>query len=131
MSSNRPCKTLLVCAAKRFDVEEPLKAAGCEIIKVGDGETAVGRVRREMFDIAVLVSTGVAMDVMETAFNIKDIRASMQIVILRDSHAGRENLAAIPGVRYCSTLELQSVVTFSPSNELVPNSKTEHTKCER
>jgi hypothetical protein len=115
MSSNRPCKTLLVCAAKRFDVEEPLKAAGCEIIKVGDGETAVGRVRREMFDIAVLVSTGVAMDVMETAFNIKDIRASMQIVIVRDSRAG--NLTPIPDVRYCSAPELQSVVTSAHPND--------------
>jgi DNA-binding response OmpR family regulator len=110
MSSNRPSKTLLVCPAKRSDVEEPLKAAGCEIIKVSDGETAVGRVRREMFDIAVLVSTGVAMDLMETVFNIKDIRASMQIVIVRDSHARRDNLAAIPDVRYCSAPELQSVV---------------------
>jgi DNA-binding response OmpR family regulator len=54
-------------------VEEPLKAAGSDIVKVSDGETAVGRVRREMFDIAVLVSTGVAMDLMETVFNIKDI----------------------------------------------------------
>jgi DNA-binding NtrC family response regulator len=110
MSINRRSKTLLVCRAKRDDVEQRLKSAGCAIIKVNDGVTAVARVRREMFDVAVLVSTGKAMDLVETVFNLKDIRGSMPIIVLCDSRRGPESPAAIPNVQYCSAPELQSAV---------------------
>jgi AmiR/NasT family two-component response regulator len=110
MSINTRIKTLFVCPVKHDDVEQRLKSAGCALIKVNDGMTAVARVRREMFDVAVLVSTGEAMDLMETVFNLKDIRSSMPIIVLCDSRRGPESPAAIPNVRYCSAPELQSVV---------------------
>src|SRR5918996_6262842 len=99
MSNSRHTRILLVCPAKRNDVEQRLKSAGCAIIKVDDGVSAVARVRREMFDIAVLVSTGEAMDSMETIFNLKDIRRSMRIIVVRDAQIEHADLAIIPNVQ--------------------------------
>lgn len=75
-------KTLLVCSEFCDDVERGLREAGCRVFRVGDGKTAISRARKELFDCAVLISTGDEMDPAETALNLKDIRGAMQIIIV-------------------------------------------------
>lgn len=76
-------KLMIVCSENSDDWETRLVCDGWVVIWVYDAETAISKVRRENFDMAVLISTGKEMDVTETLFNLKDIRESMPIVIVR------------------------------------------------
>jgi CheY-like chemotaxis protein len=75
-------KVMLVSAQECDAVEECLVGAKCTVAKVDGGPAALSRAQRENFDAAVLVSTGKKMDLAETAFNLRDLRSAMPILIV-------------------------------------------------
>ena len=87
-------KVILVCSESCGEVEKCLLAACRTVAKVDDGQEAISRARRETFDAAVLVSTGGVMDLAETALNLRDIRHSIQIIIVADHLSDDQNIAA-------------------------------------
>jgi DNA-binding response OmpR family regulator len=70
------------------DIPRPLNAvflaANSIVTRVPSGKLAVARAQREMFDAAILLSTGEEMDLTETVFNLRDISSSMELIILSD-----------------------------------------------
>jgi CheY-like chemotaxis protein len=106
-------KTLLVCAESCDAVEKCLTGAGCVVTRVCDGDRAVNRMRREIFDTAVVVSTGQEMDMAETVFNLRDIRSSMEIVIVAGCADANQDVigeiaATVPKVSMFTITEFQS-----------------------
>ena len=73
---------MLVGIDSKQVIEKRLQAAGCQVIKVADEETALDQVRHEVFDKAVMVSRGSLIDVVETIFNLRDLNGSMEIIIV-------------------------------------------------
>jgi DNA-binding NtrC family response regulator len=119
-SLNRFDKTLLVCSESCEDLEKCLLKLGCKVVGVVDGEMAVFKARREIFDAAVLVSTGKEMDMVETVFNLRDLRRSMPIIIVTgsggaDRNAVTERMVAqsVPNTKVLSLQELKSF--FGPA----------------
>jgi hypothetical protein len=78
----KPGKMILVGLDHSQILERRFKAAGYEVLTVTDGPTAIEHARREPLDAAVLVSTGSLVNVADTAFNLRDLNRSMDIIIL-------------------------------------------------
>lgn len=85
-----------------------------KVLTVPDGKMAVSRAHREIFDAAVVVSTGEEMDVAETVFNLRDISSSMELIIVSDhrdtsgSAVPQETLVRfVPNARVMTTQELK------------------------
>jgi hypothetical protein len=88
-------KIMLVCSTSVDEVERCLRSAAGEIVKASDGEEAIQKVQHATFDMTVVVSTGRKMDLTETVFNLRDITASMPIVIIDEPHGAQETQAEI------------------------------------
>lgn len=80
-----PAKIMLVGADRKQILEKRLQAAGCQVVKVKDGESAIDVVRHERFDKTVLISAGSMINVAETIFNLRDLNRSMEIIVLVES----------------------------------------------
>jgi hypothetical protein len=77
------------------------------------GQAAVLKLRHEVVDAAVLISTGREMDLTETALTLRDINASMEIIVLTDPKRTADETAradvvarAIPKARILTAPEL-------------------------
>jgi DNA-binding NtrC family response regulator len=110
-------KMLLVATQSCEPIEKCLMLAGCKIVRALDGEEAVSQTLRHVFDAAVLVSTGPKMDLVETAFNLRDIRGSMDILIITGvapaaEGAGEEEALAhsVPNTKVLTVKELEDLL---------------------
>ena len=94
-------KIMVVGSELPQPLEEMLFATSAKVIFVPNGNKAIERAEREMFDAAVLVSTGEEMDLAETVLNLRDISDSMQLIILAgqtsmgDSPISKKTLAKV------------------------------------
>jgi DNA-binding NtrC family response regulator len=104
-------KILVVSSQGCAEVERYLADAGCLLTKVRDGTKALRKIRREIFDTAILLSTGKQMDLVETILNLRDIRPSMPMIVLIDPANSESNAAAqaiIPEVPVFTVTEFQT-----------------------
>lgn len=85
---------LVVSSTPCTDVQKCLLAAGSRITTAQDGPDAIKRAERAAFDMAILVSTGKVMDVIETYFNLRDIHPWMEIIILAENEANKHDPVA-------------------------------------
>lgn len=115
-------KLMLVCSEISNDLETCLVCDGWVVVRVYDAQTAIAKVRQEHFDMAVLISTGKEMDVTETLFNLKDIRESLSIVMLRRPDDANKPGAHEPYLQSGSTKvrseqDLEGLLTLLRDNE--------------
>jgi PleD family two-component response regulator len=80
-SSDLARRILLVCSNACNEVEKALVNAGYAVAIAREGGRAISQARTELFDAALLVSTGRDMDLAATALNLRAVRVSMPIVI--------------------------------------------------
>lgn len=81
-TNSRNAKIMLVGSDYKQIIERRFQAAGCRVVKVGSSEAAFDQVRRQAFDVTVLVSQGSLINVAETVFNLRDINDNMEIIII-------------------------------------------------
>lgn len=73
---------MLIGVDARQILQRRFQLAGCQVVKVSDNQSALFQARQESFDLAVLVSKGSLTNTAETIFNLRDVRASMEIIVL-------------------------------------------------
>jgi uncharacterized UPF0146 family protein len=110
-------KVMLVGVDNKQILEKRLQAAGCQVIKVTDEEAALEQVRHEIFDKAVMVSTGSLINTAEMIFSLRDLNRSMEIIILVDRPGRHTNrllrqllLHPIAGTQIMTRRQLQKAL---------------------
>jgi hypothetical protein len=110
-------KVMLMGVDNKHILEKRLQAAGCQVIKVTDEEAALEQVRHEIFDKAVMVSTGSLINTAEMIFNLRDLNRSMEIIILVDRPGKHTNrllrkllLHPIEGTQIMTRRQLQKAL---------------------
>jgi DNA-binding response OmpR family regulator len=100
---------------------ELLLDSGSHVRKISTGKRAVSHAQREMFDLAVIISTGDEMDLAETIFNLSDINGSMQFIVvserarISDAEISKKSLQrAVPNTRIMSLKELRRYLVSPP-----------------
>ena len=95
--------------------------------KVSDGGRAVYKIRRGIFDAVVLVSTGKEMDLVETILTVRDIRPSIQMIVIIDPASTERNsiaasviAQAIPKVPVFTLAEFQTHLASIDGEEEQP-----------
>ncbi|HYJ14577.1 MAG TPA: hypothetical protein VE170_03750 [Candidatus Limnocylindria bacterium] len=78
-------KVLIVCSQVSAAVKTQLDCNGWRANWARDAKNAIAKVRRESFDLAVLISTGPEMDVTETLFNLRELREALPIAVVQTS----------------------------------------------
>lgn len=114
-------KIMLVSSEPSTEVEKCLRSAGREFVTVNDGAAAIVQAQHATFRMAVLVSTGKAMDLAETVFNLRDISSSMPILIIRGRSADQDSEADIiahssPNTRTLTVHDLEAYLDISISS---------------
>ena len=111
-------KILLVCSRGCTRVEHYLVHAGYRVTKVDEGRAAIARAKHEPVNAAVLVSTGMEMDLAETALNLKDISPCVPIIIVAGSSNAEEKavqaaaiVRALPEITVVTAGELEHHLT--------------------
>jgi hypothetical protein len=107
-------KIMLVGAKIPITLMELLLDTRCQVTRIPSGRIAVSHAHREMFDAAIIVSTGEEMDAAETIFNLRDINRSMQFILVSDpTNASEPEIPKdsleriVPNTRVMSVKELK------------------------
>jgi hypothetical protein len=120
-SSMRLEKLMLVGSKIPPPLMELLLDSGSRVTRIPSGKSAVSHAHREMFDAAIIVSTGDEMDVAETIFNLKDINSAMQFIVVSDRTRASEteipNDALERVVQNTKVMTLQELKNYLDSNK--------------
>jgi len=113
-------KIMVVCSDFNDNLATDSARDGWRLIWVYDGKTAISKVRREKFDMIVLLSTGKEMDVTETLLNLRDIRESMPIVVVTEPHEVEKSLVpnlTFPNAKVVSVQGLGNLIESLKKDE--------------
>lgn len=77
-------RLMLVGPDRNQIIKKRFQALGWEVVDVNDSRNAIEHVRHQGFDTTVVLSSGPAINVAETIFNLRDLSRSMEIILLVD-----------------------------------------------
>ena len=90
-ASGKAHRILLVGPDDKQILERRFRGTGCLVFKASDNAAALDHARHEIVSTAVLISRGSLINVAETIFNLRDLNASMEIIVLVDRLGKQSN----------------------------------------